>query len=586
MQAAVRRTARRDCLRRCGLVLTVALSACRPVGHVASSTAPLAPPRSKGTVVVAIVVDQMAAWIADERWPLLPADGGFGRLLREGTYARDVRYAHAATDTAPGHASLFTGAIPRVSGVWANDVFDVTTDAKVSIFRDATTTLVTAGKTSAVGASAQRLAIDTVADRFRAARPDAPTVALSLKDRAAICGGGRKPTASLWFDRALDRFVTSSAFARELPAWAVGLARPDAVRAEPWTLLDAAWVASHAATPDDQPGEGALEGMTITFPHDVAHAKEPASALRASPFGDDALLALAVAAIDAHRDADGPRFLAVSLSANDYVGHTYGPDSWEAWDELRRLDASLARFFAALDTRFGPEGWSVILAGDHGTTTMPEAAAIPAARPWCNTPAPDRWERACGPVGRLMPDAIARELRVAASRALGRSDLVEGLIDPYVYLSEAGRALPPVERARLMLALTKVLLAHPEVDRVFETRAFPEECPAEDDESVEALVCRAVVRDRSGELYILPRRGSFFDADVVVGKGTSHGSPYLFDRSVPVVVRAPARAAAGRVIDRALSFRTFARTLSTLLDVDPPDRVSARTTDLVRAEHE
>lgn len=159
-------------------------------------------------------------------------------------------------------------------------------------------------------------------------------------------------------------------------------------------------------------------------------------------------------------------------------------------------------------------------------------------------------------------------------------------IDPYVYLSDAGRALPPAERARLTLALTNALLAHPEVDRVFDVRGLPERCPAEDDESIDALVCRAVVPGRAGELYVLPRRGSFFDADVVPGKGTSHGSPYLFDRSVPVVVRAPGRAAAGRVIDQKISFRTYARTLSTLLDVEPPDRDAARATDLARPDHE
>src|SRR5271170_1621591 len=57
-------------------------------------------------VVVSIVIDQEAAWIASERWPLLPANGGLARLRREGTYAEDMRYAHAATDTAPGHAAL------------------------------------------------------------------------------------------------------------------------------------------------------------------------------------------------------------------------------------------------------------------------------------------------------------------------------------------------------------------------------------------------------------------------------------------------------------------------------------------------
>src|SRR5580658_6875064 len=43
-----------------------------------------APARSSKHVLVTIVVDQLAGWIADERWPELPKDGGFARLRREG----------------------------------------------------------------------------------------------------------------------------------------------------------------------------------------------------------------------------------------------------------------------------------------------------------------------------------------------------------------------------------------------------------------------------------------------------------------------------------------------------------------------
>ena len=73
------------------------------------------PPR----ILVVIVVDQLAAWMAEERWPTLPPDGGFARLRREGLYARELRFGSAATDTAPGHSALFTGAVPHESGILA-----------------------------------------------------------------------------------------------------------------------------------------------------------------------------------------------------------------------------------------------------------------------------------------------------------------------------------------------------------------------------------------------------------------------------------------------------------------------------------
>ena len=581
------------------VLVVVSASACNPSpakgDHPApagsapgATTAPRAP---VPPLVVSIVIDQEAAWIADERWPLLPKDGGFARLLREGTYAKDVRYAHAVTDTAPGHAALYTGAPPRVSGIWGNEIIDPTSHTKVSILRDATTKSVWTGAPPAfVGSSMDRARVDTVADRFRAAQKDALIVSLSLKDRGAIFGGGRAPTASLWYEKELDRFVTSTAFGQTFPGWADPLAVPTAVRAMPWTLLDPGWVQAHAATPDNEPGEGDLGGMPIVFPHDVAHAPSPTNAFRGSPFADDAIFELAIAAIDGEHAANRPTLLALSLSGNDYVGHAYGPDSWEAWDELRRLDASLAKFFAALDARLGPKGWAAILSGDHGVTTMPEATALPKARPWCHAggkmgdAGADRWQRACGKVGRLYPEELGAEMREVAEKTVkGDAPLVLGMVDPYVYLTPAARALPPDDLARLKKAMTAALLKHPEVERVIDTATLPETCPPDSDESAFALVCRSYVPNGAGELYVLPKSGSFFDPDVVPRKGTSHGTPELFDRAVPLIVRAPGRAAAGRVIDEPLTFRAFARALSTLLGVTPPNPESAKAPDLAKA---
>jgi hypothetical protein len=53
------------------------------------------------------------------------------------------------------------------------------------------------------------------------------------------------------------------------------------------------------------------------------------------------------------------------------------------------------------------------------------------------------------------------------------------------------------------------------------------------------LVCESVVADDSGEYgdyFIVPSPGSFFvePPDVV-----SHGSPYVYDRAVPLLVRYP-----------------------------------------------
>ncbi len=62
-------------------------------------------------------------------WPRLAGyrewfDGGFARLLAEGQVETSCRYQHLNTETGPGHASLGTGAPPRVHGIVANRWFE------------------------------------------------------------------------------------------------------------------------------------------------------------------------------------------------------------------------------------------------------------------------------------------------------------------------------------------------------------------------------------------------------------------------------------------------------------------------------
>jgi arylsulfatase A-like enzyme len=339
-----------------------------------------------------------------------------------------------------------------------------------------------------------------------------------------------------------------------------------------WEIANQAF-AAHAATPDRQKGESELPGGTITFPHRLDSTHDPARAFRATPFADEVLLSLGLAAVDAHRSGETPLLLAISLSSNDYIGHLYGPDSVEAWDELYRLDAQLGRFFVALDDRVGADGWAVLLTGDHGSTTLPEAASEK-TRPWCARKGADPWQRACGPVYRVVPDELAPKLEAAAARIGGEGPWVSGIADPYVYLTAKARALGGDRGERLRRAILDALLAEPAVLRVADAHQVAPRCAPND--SLDALLCHSLVSGAPGDYYVMLKPGSFFDPDYVIGYGTSHGSPYLYDRAVPLLARAPGRIPAGKVLDREPS-TTFSRTAAGLLGISPLPAARAGT---------
>ncbi len=69
------------------------------------------------------------------------------------------------------------------------------------------------------------------------------------------------------------------------------------------------------------------------------------------------------------RGAD-PDLLAISLSATDYVGHTYGTEGEEMCLQLLELDRELGDFLKLLDSR-GID-YAVALTADHGGKDIPE----------------------------------------------------------------------------------------------------------------------------------------------------------------------------------------------------------------------
>jgi hypothetical protein len=537
---------------------------------------------------VTIVVDQLAAWIATERWPELPADGGFARLRREGLYVRELRYDHASTDTAPGHSALYTGEVPRESGIVTNDIVVNDKGDTVSILADEQNDLLVAGGMTKAkhGASLAQLQGDTLADVLRAHDSGAVIYGLSLKDRGAMFGAGRTPTLALWFDPGEEAFVSSTAFAKALPEWVVPVGGRAAVRAAytAWDKpLDRSWVAAHALTPDAQPGEGDLgrvgaqPGLGIVFPHAVPNAKT----MRATPAGDRLLLQIALAAIAHPAPAPHPTLLAISFSSNDYVGHTFGPDSWEAWDELRQLDRRLAELLSALDAAFGKNGYAVMLTGDHGIGAVPELEGRARAAACKRTAVPDLDRGGSGDDCKLgprsPPSALIAALEAAWQLELGaahRGPFIAGIADAMVFLSAAGRTLGPAERARMASAGSAALHDTFNIDQVVDVRTAAAPCPPASDESRDALVCRTVRRNGPGDFDLVVAPRAFLEVYVPHG-GANHGSPYLYDRAVPLLVRAPGRVAAGAVREEPVHFTTFVRTAASLLGVPAPATAGA-----------
>jgi arylsulfatase A-like enzyme len=82
---------------------------------------------------------------------------------------------------------------------------------------------------------------------------------------------------------------------------------------------------------------------------------------------------MAKAAIEAEQLGKGfaTDFLAVSFSSPDYIGHTFGSESWEQMDDYIKLDSVLGKFLSFLDTQVGSGNYFVFLTADHAVANSP-----------------------------------------------------------------------------------------------------------------------------------------------------------------------------------------------------------------------
>jgi predicted AlkP superfamily pyrophosphatase or phosphodiesterase len=517
-----------------------------------ATTSPVPAPVSgdKPRLVVLFVVDGLPQRQVVEYWDQLAPDG-FKRFLDRGAWFSDAHYGYAVTQTAPGHATILTGAYPHRTGIIANDWLDPVTGEPVYCAGDTSATYIGHKTSKLDGTSPKNLKVESLGDVLKRVDARSKVIAISGKDRGAILPAGKAGTAYM-YQAQTGKFASTTYYMKQHPKWVdeFDAKKPaDAYFHKEWKPLlaesayarsvadDQKWFAKGGKLPKKM-GEGQDSPGPLFY-----------GALLASPFGDDLTLAFARAAIageDLGRDSI-PDILVVSLSSHDYINHAYGAESRISHDHVLYLDRMLQEFLNDVDVAVGRDNYLAVLTADHGFM-----------------PAPEFSQSLGRDAGRLNATQALARLNAGLAKKFGEGQWAPAMSAQAVVLNKPLIAQKGVDMAQISEEARKLLLEERGIEVVY-TRAELESGSRAGAPFFDSMR-KSWDRERSGDLQVGLKPYWMYGSS---SNMTTHGSPHPYDTNVPILIYGPSWVAPGRV-DKRVEVADIAPTLARILGVPAP----------------
>jgi predicted AlkP superfamily pyrophosphatase or phosphodiesterase len=487
---------------------------------------------------------------------------GFNLFLKGGANFVAAHQDHAITTTGPGHSTITSGTYPGTNGIISNNWFDVQSGRKVYCVEDDSVKAVGAGN---VGRSPKNFFALTIGDVLQLANAgQSRVISASLKDRSAILMGGKLADGAYWLVD--SSFASSTYYFEALPDWVTKYnvsGKATSYFGKTWEkLLPESEYARQGV--DDAPGEEADDGMNTTFPHRIDGGLEKVGksyfdALRKSPFGNDLLADFAKTAITAEKlgQRNVTDMLCIGFSANDGLGHAYGPHSHEVMDMTLRTDRTLDDLFKFIDEKVGLANCTIVLTGDHGVADMPETI---------------RQHNSSADVRRVNSDEIIFAGEKALSEAFG--GLNDGLTwimaneGTSIYLNPRVLSNKGIKAEAAENVLRDFIQRDPRVLNVYTlTQLASGQVAGELGERA----LRSFFPSRSGSVYFQLKP---YNLDSDDPAGTTHGSTWSYDSHLPLLwygvgIRPGVHYETVAIVD-------IAPTLAAILEIEFPGSVEGR----------
>ncbi len=550
--------------------IAACLAICLLLVSSASLHAGTANAQTKPSLIVVVSVDQLAYEYLERFEANYVGEGIVQQCRRGGVWFTDCKHQHANTKTGPGHAVQLTGTYPHRHGIIGNEWYNRAAGRLIYCVDDPEAILIGA-KTTDLPVSPKLLLADTVGDQLKlATRGRSKVYTIAIKDRAAILMAGRMADAAIWLSNQ-GKWITCDHYTRTLPNSIAELNANNSLAKYSERVWEPIFDMSKYQHGEKEVSESErpLYEMTKDFPHHLPKSdyKHYVNNLACSPFGNTATLDAAKALIKGEKlgQDDYPDILGINLSPNDYVGHSFGPESLEVEDMCYRTDKILGEFTQFIRNQIGDRKFVLFVTADHGVGPVPELASQKKLRA-----GRDPLGKASSETGNIaemeksLETYLNEKLESQATTGENKIGIVQAFVENEIYLNHdhpalSGSSLELARRLSRDWVLTQPAVAAAMTRDDLLGNAS--------DAHLTNLMRRSYHPKRGGDvMYVL------LPYYIMGDSAATHGSPWHYDRHVPLLVVGDVSQARS---DAHVSPASIATTVARLLRVEFPSLAEA-----------
>jgi hypothetical protein len=490
------------------------------LGRTYSQGAYIPPDRPK--LVVGIIVEQLK-YEQLEKYRDRLGENGIKRLINEGTYFKNASFEYMLTQSAPGHATIATGAEPSYHGITSDNWYVPLRNELINCTKDNEVNPVGGSYESGLH-SPVNLQSSTFSDELSmASKQRSKIFGVGISEKAAILSAGHAADGVFWFDRITGGWMSSSYYMNSLPSWVNdfnAMSYADNYLNSKWELHSPPSAYSDCL-PDSNVYERGFAGQNY-FPYDLKkirskldpQARKDFSLLTETPYANTLTTAFAIKLIRNEKlgKDDNTDYISVCYSATDNIGHRFGPSSVEMGDAIFRLDDEIHNLLDYLNDSIGKRNVLVYFTSAHGISEIPKVL-----------------EKSHIPSGYFLQNQALQLLRSYLNAVYGEGNWVKGYSERQIFLNrtlieDARLSLDDVQKkvARFLVQFKGVAAAYP--FSAFEANDFAS--------GNLKRILNNFNPQRSGDVIVTLNPGWVEKDDESV---TNHNSPYEYDSHVPLI---------------------------------------------------